>query len=105
MYVIGHYDIPSNSDVVLLRLGRKHAKYLVALVSCQEALPFVCIERDEVKRTSVIKQTYESRWPPWPFLLLSRGTGDFVFIITREINLILGEDGCNHGRVSLCRLQ
>ncbi len=22
MYVIGHYDIPSNGDVVLLRLGR-----------------------------------------------------------------------------------
>src|SRR6059058_3205000 len=50
MHVIRHYNIATNGDVVLLCFGRKGAKCLADFVSCQQALPFVGVECDKVKR-------------------------------------------------------
>jgi hypothetical protein len=55
MHVIRHYDIATNGDIVLLRLGRKDAKCVVNFVSCQQALTLVSVECDKVKRPNFIK--------------------------------------------------
>jgi hypothetical protein len=55
MYVIGHYDVPTNGDLVLLGFGAEHTKRFMHFVSSQKAMALVCVEGDEVKRSSSIK--------------------------------------------------
>src|SRR6266567_7627929 len=66
MHVIGHYDIATNGDIMLLRLGKKDTKCLVDFAPCQQAMTFICVECDEVKRPNIVNQTTESKRPLWP---------------------------------------
>jgi len=81
MYVIGHYDVATNGDIVLPRFGAENTKCFVHLRSCEKALTFMCIERDEVKRSRSIKQATQPWWPPRPFFLTARHTlfGNFDY--------------------------
>ncbi len=55
MYVIGHYDVATNGDLVLLGFGAEHTKRFMHFGSSQKAMALVCVEGDEVKRSSSIK--------------------------------------------------
>jgi hypothetical protein len=59
MYVIGHYDVATNSDIMLLRFGAENTKCFMYFRSRQKAPTFICVECDEVKRSSTIKQAAE----------------------------------------------
>jgi hypothetical protein len=65
MNVIRHYDITTNRDIVLLRVGRKHAKCLMDFISCQQALAFIRVKGDEVERPDVSKKTAEPGRTSW----------------------------------------
>ena len=66
MNVIGHNNIATNSDIMLLRFSRKHAKGVVNFITCQEAPALVCVECDEVERANIVKQTDEPGRTPRP---------------------------------------
>jgi hypothetical protein len=66
MNVIGHYDIATNSDIMLFRIDRKHAKDVMNFVLGQQALTFICVEGDKVKWSNITKQTTEPGRAPWP---------------------------------------
>jgi hypothetical protein len=68
MNVIGHYDITANSDIMLLRIGRKHAKHLMNFIAGQQALALIFVEGDKVERPNIPKQTTEPRRAPRPSL-------------------------------------
>src|SRR6266496_3708181 len=68
MNVIGHYDITTNSDIMLLRIGGKHAKHLMNFIAGQQALALICVEGDKVERPNITKQTTEPRRAPRPWL-------------------------------------
>ena len=61
MNVIRHYDITTNGDIMLLRIGRKDAKGLMDFIACQQALTFVCVEGDEVEGPKIVKQATKPR--------------------------------------------
>jgi hypothetical protein len=56
MNVIRHYDITTNRDIMLLRVGRKHAKCLMDFISCQQASAFIRVKGDEVERPDVSRK-------------------------------------------------
>ena len=55
MNVVGHDDIATNSDIILLGIDRKGAKGLMDFVTCQQTPMFIRIEGDEVERTDIGK--------------------------------------------------
>jgi hypothetical protein len=67
MHMIGHYDIPTNSNVMLLRLDRKAAECRINFIACQQALTFVSVECNKVKWPHIIEQTTEARRSSRPF--------------------------------------
>jgi len=67
MDVIRHNHIAADGYVVLLCFEIEFAKCLVDFVSGQHASAIVCIERDEIKRPDIMKQSLESRRPSRPF--------------------------------------
>jgi hypothetical protein len=70
MHMIGHDDKSTNSDIVVLRLDKKCSKCLMDLIAGQQAMTFICIECDEVKRPNIVKQTTESWRAPRPFFFV-----------------------------------
>src|SRR6266700_3080858 len=75
MHVVGHYDVTTNGNIMLQRLGRENAKCLMNLISCQQPLTFVCVECDEVKRPNIVKQPTESWRSPRPLFSVLRRHG------------------------------
>ena len=57
--VIGHYNIPTDSDIVFFRLCGKSAKSLMDFIVCEQALTSVCVEGHEVERANIVKQATE----------------------------------------------
>jgi hypothetical protein len=101
MYVIGHYDVATNSNIVLLGFGAEHTKRFVHFGPSQKALALVCVEGDEVKRSNSFEQAIESWWPPRP-LLLKIGRHNWRFTNSaRAINAIPVWE-CSHGALSPC---
>src|SRR5262249_20596230 len=99
--VIGHYDVATNSNIVLLGFGAEHTKRFVHFGPSQKALALVCVEGDEVKRSNSFEQPIESWWPPRP-LLLSVRPHDWRFTNSaRAINAIAVWE-CSHGALSPC---
>jgi hypothetical protein len=48
--ITGHDHISTNGDVTSVRFGTKDAKCLVDFVACQQLLPFIYVECDEIAR-------------------------------------------------------
>jgi hypothetical protein len=55
MDVIGHDDIATNGNIMLLGINKKDAKGVMDFIACQQVLPFISIERDEVERPNITK--------------------------------------------------
>ena len=55
MYVIGHDDIPANSNVPVLCFGAEETKCFMHFGVRQKALTSMCVERYEVERPNSIK--------------------------------------------------
>ena len=100
--VIGHNNITTNGDIMLPGLYRKNAKRVVNFITCEKALAFVHVERDEVERANIVKQTGESGRMPRPSFRIRTWHSSFLWIVAPEVN------SCNHGgaqvvATALCR--
>ena len=73
MHMIGHDDVTTNCDVMPLSPQTKNAKCLMHFGTREKVFTFVCVERDEVERPDVIKQTTESGRSPWMLLPVIAG--------------------------------
>jgi hypothetical protein len=96
MNVIGHDDIATNGDIMLSGDSRKNAKSVVNFITCQEPLAFVRVERDEVERANIVKQTSEPGRTPRPSFHRRAWHSSFLSIVVSEVNC------CSHGAVPPC---
>ena len=101
MHVIGHDDIAPNGSIMFLCPDTKAAEPLVDFVSCQNALTFVRVECDEVKRSSIVKQADESGRSPRPSLSAVEQHNRFLIDRTAQDQLDFTRSG-SHGTVSPC---
>src|SRR5437762_4883642 len=100
MHMIGHYNVATDSDTMLLCFGTKNAKCFMDFRSCQQVLTFVCVECDEVKRANIVKQTTETWRPARPFYFVHGRHNEFLLVMNCESNPI--QERCSHGAVSPC---
>jgi hypothetical protein len=101
VYVIGHYDIPTNSNIVLPSFAAENAERFVHFRSRQKVQTFLCIECDEVKRSSSVKQSAEPWWPPRP-LFFKLGQHDSTVYNCERRNQFDSLPRCSHGALSPC---
>jgi len=100
MHVVWHYDVATNSDIVLLRFRTKNAKYFMHFWPCQQSLTFVGVKCDEVERANIVKQTTEPRRSPRPLYFVRRRHDGFLLGEKGESNR--GQPRCSHGAVAPC---
>jgi hypothetical protein len=54
VHVVWHYDVATNSDIVLLRFRTESAKYFMDFWPCEKSLTFVGVKCDEVERANIV---------------------------------------------------
>ena len=83
-------SIPADRDIALLCFRTENTKCFMHFRSCQEALTFVRVERDEVKRPNSVKQPTKSRWPPRPARFeLRRHDRSCVIVTEQSIRFVM----------------
>jgi hypothetical protein len=87
MHVIRHYHVTTDSDTALLCFAAENPEDFMHFRSRQKVLTFVCVERDEVKRSDSVKQATEPRRPTRPSFFVGWHM-EAVQKRTSKINLI-----------------
>jgi hypothetical protein len=81
---------------MLLGINRKDAKGVMDFIVCQQVLPFISVERDEVERPNIPRKAAEPGRAPRPSFRMRAWHSWFLPIAVSRVNR------CSHGAVSPC---